>query len=92
LIKVINRLTKAIRSAAVYNPDVQAAPACILWPNRDRQWEAIIPRMQIELLEIFVLGHDINHTEFTVSKLMDSIGQLTIPGMEEPTVISSRLV
>ena len=37
-------------------------------------------------------GHDINRTEFTVSKLMDSTGQLTIPGMEAPTVISSSLV
>jgi len=56
LIRVIDRLTKAIRSAAVYNPDVQVAPACILWSDRDRNWEAIIPRMQIELPELFVLG------------------------------------
>jgi len=56
LIRVIDRLTKAIRSAAVYNPDIQVAPACILWPDRDRQWEAIIPRMQIELPELFILG------------------------------------
>ena len=37
-------------------------------------------------------GQDINRTEFTVLKLMDSTGQLTIPGMEVPTVISSRIV
>lgn len=49
-------LISAIRSAAVYNPDVQAAPACILWPDRDRQWEAVIPRLQVELPELFVLG------------------------------------
>ena len=54
--RIIERLSKAIRSAAVYNPDVQVAPVCILWPDRDRQWEAIIPRMQIELPEIFILG------------------------------------
>ena len=54
--RVIDKLTKAIHSAAVYNPDVQVAPACILWPDRDHQWEAIIPRMQIELPELFVLG------------------------------------
>jgi hypothetical protein len=40
---VIENLLNAIRSAAVYNPDVQVAPACILWPDRDRQWEAIYP-------------------------------------------------
>lgn len=56
MIRVIDRLVKAIRSAAVYNSDVQVAPACILWPDRDRQWEAIIPRMQIELPELFVFG------------------------------------
>ena len=54
--RVIDKLTKAIRSAAVYNPDVQMAPACILWPDRDHQWEAIIPRMQIELPELLALG------------------------------------
>ena len=56
MIRVIGKMVKAIRSAAVYNPDVQVAPACILWPDCDRQWEAIIPRMQIELPELFVLG------------------------------------
>jgi len=54
--KVIEHLLKSVREAAVFNPDVQVAPACILWPDRDRQWEAIIPRMQIELPELFVLG------------------------------------
>ena len=54
--KVIAHLLKAISSAAVYNPDVQVAPACILWSDRDRNWEAIIPRMQIELTELLVFG------------------------------------
>ena len=39
-----------------------------------------------------LLKREFNRTEFTVSKLMDSTGQLTIPGMEEPIVISFRLV
>ncbi len=53
---IFDRLAEAIRSAAVYNPDVQAAPVCILWPDRDRQWEAVVPRLQAELPELFVLG------------------------------------
>ncbi len=53
---IIHRLIKAIRSAAVFNPDVQVAPACILWPDRDRQWEAVIPRLQNEMPELLVLG------------------------------------
>ena len=44
--KVIVHLLKAIRSAAVYKPYVQVAPAYILRPERDRQWEPIIPCMQ----------------------------------------------
>jgi hypothetical protein len=54
--KIIDRLLKAVRSAAVFNPDVQVAPACILWPDVDRQWEKIIPRLQAELPELFILG------------------------------------
>jgi len=57
LIRLIDRLIQAIRSAAVYNPDVQVAPACILWPDHDRQWEAIIPRLQNELPELLILGN-----------------------------------
>ncbi len=49
-------LVDAIRRSSVYNPEVQMAPACILWPDLDRQWEAIIPRLQAELLELLVLG------------------------------------
>ena len=53
---ILERLVTAIRDASVYNPDVQVAPACILWPDSDSQWEAVIPRLQNELPEFFVLG------------------------------------
>lgn len=52
----IDELCRAIQSVATYNPDVQVAPACILWPDRERQWEAVIPRMRQELPELLVLG------------------------------------
>lgn len=54
--KLIEKLIPAVRSAAVYNPEIQVIPACILWPDRDRQWEAIIPRLQAELPELLVFG------------------------------------
>ena len=54
--RILPHLLKAVRSAAVYNPEVQVAPACILWPDRDRQWEAIIPRLQEDLPELLALG------------------------------------
>jgi hypothetical protein len=42
--------------AAIHNPDVQAAPACILWPDGDRQWEPVVPRLQSEMPELLQLG------------------------------------
>jgi len=53
---VIEYLIKAMREAAEFNPEAQAAPACILWPDRGRQWETVIPRVQGDLPELFVLG------------------------------------
>ena len=54
--RIIDHLLKSLRAASVHNPEIQVAPACILWPDRDRQWEAIVPRLQTELPELFVLG------------------------------------
>ena len=54
--RVLDRLVSAVRNAAVFNPEVQEAPACILWPDRDRQWNAIIPVVQAELPELISLG------------------------------------
>ena len=54
--RLLDRLLKEIRSAAVFNADVHVAPACVLWPDRDRQWEAVIPVLQAELPELIVLG------------------------------------
>lgn len=54
--RIIERLIENIRGAVVHNPDVQVAPLCILWPDADRQWERVLPRLQAELPELFVLG------------------------------------
>lgn len=54
--RVIEHFKKILRDSAVFNPEVQVAPACILWPDKDRQWEAVIPRLQSELGELLVLG------------------------------------
>ncbi len=54
--RIIDRLTAQIRSASIHNPDVQAAPACILWPDKGRQWETAIPRLLDEMPELFILG------------------------------------
>ena len=54
--RVMEYLIKVVRDAAVFNPEIQVAPTCILWPDRDRQWEAIIPLLQAELSELLILG------------------------------------
>jgi hypothetical protein len=54
--RVFDHLLKTVRDAAVFNPEAQVAPACILWPDRDRQWEAVMPILQAELPELMILG------------------------------------
>src|SRR5690554_7976436 len=53
---LLEKLVERIRQAAAFNPDVQAAPACILWPDRERLWEPVITHIQAELPELLVLG------------------------------------
>jgi hypothetical protein len=54
--RVIEHLVKTLRDSAIFNPEIQVPPSCILWPDKDRQWEAVIPRLQSELAELLVLG------------------------------------
>ena len=54
--RVLDHLVMAVRHAGVFNPEVQVAPSCILWPDRDRQWKAVIPVLQAELSELIILG------------------------------------
>lgn len=54
--KVFEHLMKAIRFAASVNREDQLAPTCILWPDRAREWESVIPRLQKEMPELLVLG------------------------------------
>ena len=54
--RALDHFVKEVRGADSYNPEIQVAPACILWPDRDQQWEAVIPVLQAELPELMVLG------------------------------------
>ncbi|MDR1039211.1 MAG: BREX-1 system phosphatase PglZ type B, partial [Deltaproteobacteria bacterium] len=53
---VIQRIVKSIRSSAKYNADAYVGPACILWPDKDRQWSPVIPSIRIALPELLTLG------------------------------------
>ena len=47
--RLTEHLVKSLHDSAIFNSEVQVAPACILWPDKDRHWEAVIPRLQNEL-------------------------------------------
>ncbi|MDW7745487.1 BREX-1 system phosphatase PglZ type B [Halomonas sp.] len=53
---LLDQLVQYLRSTAAHNPDVQVAPACILWPDRERLWEPVIAQIQTVLPELLVLG------------------------------------
>ena len=53
---LLEHLIRSIRSASAYNPEIQVAPVCILWPDPERQWESIIPMLQQNMPELCVLG------------------------------------
>src|SRR4051812_37933716 len=52
---LLDALTDALRAAGSYNKQDQAAPAAVLWPDAERQWESLLPRLR-ERLPIFALG------------------------------------
>lgn len=53
---VESALAASLRGASAYNAEMQVAPACILWPDRERQWEAVVPALQSLMPELLVLG------------------------------------
>lgn len=53
---ILDHLLQSLRAAATFNPEVQVAPACVLWPDREKQWESVLPVLQASLPELMVLG------------------------------------
>jgi hypothetical protein len=43
---VFESLVSAIRGATVYDKNDQVAPVAILWPDRNREWEPLVARLQ----------------------------------------------
>lgn len=50
------KLVELIRASSRVNKGVQAAPAVILWPDKERQWQNVVPQMLQELPELYILG------------------------------------
>lgn len=51
----LDAVADAIEAASAYNKHDQVPPAAVLWPDRDRQWEAVLPLLR-ERAPVFVLG------------------------------------
>ena len=52
----LDALAGAIEAASAYNSQDQAPPAAILWPDENRQWEALLPLLR-DRLPLFALGN-----------------------------------
>lgn len=51
------RIVTAVRAAAqAYAAGDQVAPCAVLWPDPERLWEAVLPKMRALVPELFVLG------------------------------------
>ncbi len=52
---LFDALTTALKQASEYNKADQVAPACVLWTDKERQWEPLLPRLR-ESLPVLTLG------------------------------------
>ncbi len=52
---VYEALVAALRKASEYNKADQVFPTCVLWTDKERQWETLLPRLR-ESLPIITLG------------------------------------
>jgi hypothetical protein len=52
---ILDALAAKLTNAGLFNSNDQVAPAAILWPDKDRQWEALLPELR-NRLPILTLG------------------------------------
>ncbi|GEO03355.1 hypothetical protein AAE02nite_10190 [Adhaeribacter aerolatus] len=50
------KITQSLLKAIDYNSSIVVKPEVILWPDHERQWEAIIPELQKEFEALLILG------------------------------------
>lgn len=50
------KLVESIQASARVNKGVQAAPAVILWPDKELQWQNVVPQLLDDLPELYILG------------------------------------
>lgn len=55
VVTFLDALASALEAASAYNKQDQAPPVAVLWPDKERQWEPLLPRLR-ERLAVFTLG------------------------------------
>ena len=53
---ILDALLAALGQACVFNRNDQVPPAVLLWPDQDRQWEPLLPRLRGILPHLLTLG------------------------------------
>jgi hypothetical protein len=53
---VLDAIIQSLSRAGEYNRDDQVAPAAILWPDKERQWEPVLPVLRERLPHLLTLG------------------------------------
>ncbi|MCU0772107.1 MAG: BREX-1 system phosphatase PglZ type B [Verrucomicrobia bacterium] len=53
---VLDAILQSLSRAGEYNRDDQVAPAVILWPDKERQWEPVLPVLRERLPQLLTLG------------------------------------
>jgi len=53
---ILDSLIASLSRAGEYNRDDQVAPAVILWPDKERQWEPVLPVLRERLPHLLTLG------------------------------------
>ncbi len=53
---VLDAVLNSLRRASRYNRSDQEAPAVVLWTDKERQWEPLLPRLSASLPQLLTLG------------------------------------
>jgi len=53
---LLDALIQSLSRAGEYNRDDQVAAAVILWPDKERQWEPVLPVLRERLPHLLTLG------------------------------------
>ena len=53
---VLDAIIQSLSRAGEYNRNDQVAPAVILWPDKERQWESVLPVLRERLPHLLTLG------------------------------------